>query len=69
MDLGAPAIPVVNSTLSNRAESRSDGVFGRHTSRYVHPDSDSIQKCFDRVTEAGYMHRALPEPSENRNDK
>ena len=39
------------------------------TSRYVHPDSDSIQKGFDRVTDAGYMHNALPEPSENRNDK
>ncbi len=33
MDSGAPAIPVVNSTLSNRAESHSDGVFGRHTLR------------------------------------
>jgi hypothetical protein len=29
------------------------------TSRYVHPDSDSIQKGFDRVTEAGYINNAL----------
>jgi integrase len=39
------------------------------TDRYVHPQADAIQKGFDRVTEAGYMHNALPEPSENRNDK
>lgn len=29
--MGAPAIPVVNRTLSNRAESSSDRIFGRHT--------------------------------------
>ena len=34
------------------------------TSRYVHPDSDSIERGFDRVTQAGYMNPALPEPRE-----
>jgi integrase len=34
------------------------------TSRYVHPDSDSIQEGFDRVTEAGYMNHTLPETAE-----